>query len=661
MPQPIRQQPLNRLLRLDPRPVILLLGLLHGLIYVFLVPPWQHYDEFNHFQYVWLTAHRPGLPKPGDDDHQMDRWVLESMVAHGFYRILGLAPPDLSDPSKPVSLGGYSQLDVPPLYYLLASLPARLIPPDQVDAQLYAGRLVSLALFLVTLLAAEGMVRELTAPGNPLRWMVPLSIALLPGMVDLMTSLNSDAGAVAFFSFFLWGSVRLLKRGFSSGDFIWGLAATVACLLTKNIVFVALPIFLVVLVFSLLRGARRVIAWGLIGVAVLASLALSLTWGDAALWYRSSLQPKATRAVNSQAVLGTHVLRVDATVPASPAWLPAPIYQHVPLADAGHLLGKPVTFGVWMWASRPVHASMPILHNGPAQFSKPVDVTVKPTFQAITATLSANAGRIWVTIAPGLPAGQAPVTMYYDGFVLADGVRPVGSPPQFSDSSGAQGQWGGRPFQNVLRNPSIEQATFYFRPTVDRLGARLLPDHTLPSLILASLLDPAGTAWFYRSSALRLFRTFWGLFGWANVPLLGYAPYRLLAIPSLLALLGLGLAVFRFRRKIPWDIVFVFGLVSLGTWGVSLVRASIYTAIYKVYLPVARYAQPAIIVTMLALNLGWLSFFSWKPVKSSLNFIYKFVKYGSFGVAQIGGVLLYLSLFAWLDLTAILSIWVYFR
>ncbi len=386
------------------------------------------------------------------------------MVAHGFYSNLGLVPPDISDLSKPVRLMGYAQLDTPPLYYLLASLPARLIPPDQIDAQLYAGRLVSLILFLATLLAAWGTVSELAGPGSPLRWMVPLSIALQPGVVDLMTSLSGDVGAVGFFSLFLWACVRLLKRGFSAGDFAWGLAAMAACLFTKNTVFIALPIFLVVLLFAWLRNARRMIAWGLIGVVGITALALSLTWGDAALWYRSSIQPRATRAVNAQAVLGTHVLRLDATVPASPSWLSAPVYQHVPLADASRLMGKQVTFGVWMWASRPVRARMPVLHNGPSQFSKPVDVTLEPTFQAITGTISANAGRIWVTVASGLPAGAAPVTLYYDGFVLANGIRPVDSPPQFSDSSGEQGQWGGQSFKNVLRNPSIEQATLFFVP-----------------------------------------------------------------------------------------------------------------------------------------------------------------------------------------------------
>ena len=54
-------------------------GLLHGLLYVFLVPPWQHNDEPNHFEYVWLAAHRDGLPVPGDYDVAMSRAVVKSM------------------------------------------------------------------------------------------------------------------------------------------------------------------------------------------------------------------------------------------------------------------------------------------------------------------------------------------------------------------------------------------------------------------------------------------------------------------------------------------------------------------------------------------------------------------------------------------------------
>jgi hypothetical protein len=38
--------------------------------------------------------------------------------------------------------------------------------------------------------------------------------AILPGFVDIMTAVNDDVGAVAFFSIFLWMGVRLIIKGF---------------------------------------------------------------------------------------------------------------------------------------------------------------------------------------------------------------------------------------------------------------------------------------------------------------------------------------------------------------------------------------------------------------------------------------------------------------
>ena len=73
---------------------ILFLALVNGLLYVFIVPPWQHYDEPNHFEYVWLLADRSERPKPGDYDTGMRRDVARSMIEHKFYDGWG-TPPDL--------------------------------------------------------------------------------------------------------------------------------------------------------------------------------------------------------------------------------------------------------------------------------------------------------------------------------------------------------------------------------------------------------------------------------------------------------------------------------------------------------------------------------------------------------------------------------------
>ena len=75
--------------------IILALALLHGLLYVFLVPPWQHYDEPQHFEYAWLLAERDRRPQPGDYDFEMRRAVAQSMLAHAFFRNWSSLP-DLS-------------------------------------------------------------------------------------------------------------------------------------------------------------------------------------------------------------------------------------------------------------------------------------------------------------------------------------------------------------------------------------------------------------------------------------------------------------------------------------------------------------------------------------------------------------------------------------
>ena len=48
------------------------------------------------------------------------------------------------------------------------------------------------------------------------------------------------------------------------------------------------------------------------------------------------------------------------------------------------------------------------------------------------------------------------------------------------------------------------------------------------------------------------------------------------------------------------------GLVLAGVWIPTLVRGVGYVGFWHVYLPVARYAGPAIIPTALVLSLGWM-------------------------------------------------------
>ncbi|MEI7770040.1 MAG: hypothetical protein WCI67_08635, partial [Chloroflexales bacterium] len=61
------------------------LALCHGLLYMLIVPPWQHYDEPPHFEYAWLIADRGRTPTLDEIDPQLRRAVAESMDRARFY------------------------------------------------------------------------------------------------------------------------------------------------------------------------------------------------------------------------------------------------------------------------------------------------------------------------------------------------------------------------------------------------------------------------------------------------------------------------------------------------------------------------------------------------------------------------------------------------
>src|SRR5512147_1989311 len=103
--------------------IALMVGLTFGTLFVFLMPPWQHYDEPNHFEYVWLIAKQGKLPSPDDYDQSMRKAVATSMINHGFFK--GMTPPDLNLADGPIWIGTYSQLTNLPLYYIVAAIPLR--------------------------------------------------------------------------------------------------------------------------------------------------------------------------------------------------------------------------------------------------------------------------------------------------------------------------------------------------------------------------------------------------------------------------------------------------------------------------------------------------------------------------------------------------------
>jgi hypothetical protein len=200
--------------------------------------------------------------------------------------------------------------------------------------------------------------------------------------------------------------------------------------------------------------------------------------------------------------------------------------------------------------------------------------------------------------------------VFYDGIVIADGERPTSEAPVFLDETATGGSWGGKQFTNLVRNASSEMRTIGFRYWFDRLWSKYLPYYSGPSFNLHYLLDFQAMRWHSQMTALRLFTTFWGQFGWGHVPLqLGPRPYFMLGILSALSLAGAAIKLIRVRKNLPWESLFLMGVAALGVWVMAVLRGTSHLSVSWLYLPVARYAYPAIIPTMLIFTAGLLELF----------------------------------------------------
>lgn len=599
---------------------LLMVGLVLGLFFLFALPPWQHYDEQNHFEYVWLAANQDRLPRPGDYNRDMSQQVMISMGLHRFW---GEKQKLVYQPEENVVIAGYSQLHEPPFYYLAASIPLRFLKNEKIEIQLYAARMVSLLFYLITIFAAWKVAQELSPPGHVIRWLLPLSLIFLPSFTDLMTAVNSDTAAVAVSSLFIWISVRMLKRGFS-----WlGLVALTLlgglAFLTKNTAMFVLAIYPLVILFSIVRSKWRGIAWGFVLIILACVLALSLLLDDPLDWFRGALQKEALRVESQQAVHGDFVLFIKPSDGRSPDWWPL-IAQSIPSTDTKQLAGKKLNFGFWVWSDQSGEDVSPVLHVDDLTFSINVPTETSPRFYSFSFQVPDSAERIWLTIKPK----RKEASVYYDGFVLVDGNPDHLKEPVFQGLDGSTVVWGEQSFHNWLRNPSAELAGPRFRPVIDQYGFKILPDGIMPSLLVQTLIDTQGMQHVHATAAERLFRNFWGKFSWGHIGLMGWKfmgrPYYWLAIFTALGVVGLIIASISRWKRLDKTLFMVLFILLVIAWGFNFLRGVPYVVNSKLYLSVARHIFPVIIPTMLFFVVGWTEIIRvlaclWRRMLSLLN------------------------------------------
>jgi hypothetical protein len=251
---------------------LLPLALLHGLLFVVLVPPWQHYDEPTHFEYAAQIA-AGEREAPGPRSAVLNHAIADSMYRHGFYPP-GERPDLLA--IEPVRLG-FSQRVHPPLYYTLTARPVSLLSHLSVEAQLYAVRLVSLAFYALTVLAAWRIAVTIL-PDEPLMQLVlPLLLLLAPPFTDIMTAANNDVLLNFAAMAMLLGFALLIRDGPRPAALALALLGLVVALSTKRTALAALIPCTMALLWA---WRRRPLPWlivastTLFGMLALAAAAL---------------------------------------------------------------------------------------------------------------------------------------------------------------------------------------------------------------------------------------------------------------------------------------------------------------------------------------------------------------------------------------------------
>jgi hypothetical protein len=572
---------------------ILLIGAVHAFLYVFLVPPWQHYDEPGQFEFAWLIAHRNSLPQTGDYDPVVDQAIAASMQAHHFgaYTVSGYPIVGANNPS---GFGG-TQVDWQSVYYSTVSLPLRFLGDASIDMQLYAARIVSACMFLLTLMAAYGWMGEWTAEGNRLRWLVPLGMALLPGFVDIMTSVNNDVGAALGVTTLLWVAVRMVRRGFSVRMAVAAILLTGYCVWVKVTGYIAIPVLFLAVILSIAREKNR--RFGILGIMLAGLIAfVSLFgWGDTLHWVRSTNQNSNNRVENESAPWGktAFYFALDDTQTI------AELAQPLPYEEKPSDLNTSFTLGGWIWCSNAAVKVSFGLAYGQGEYIFSSVCTKKPTFVMYVVPPIPEARNFWVDLSAIKMSGSN-VDVYYDGIVLVKGVWPEGPPPMFDDSFARSGIWGGKRFVNMVRNPSAEFAGPRMNSWVDRFHFW----NAYPSTIVQAAVDLPGSWKYYFLTAKTIFQTFWAKFSWGQVALLGGAwPYYALAGLSAFGCLGAFLSVLRQSRRLFSSEGIVTAVAVVVVWGLVFLRG-VSSLVNFLVIPVARYTYPVLLPVMLILIVG---------------------------------------------------------
>lgn len=567
------------------------LFLFHLLLYVWLVPPWQHYDEPTHLEYALLIRELGRVPTLDEQIPELRRSIANSMIDGGFFRNPNL-PLTAPNPNAPELSLGVNERGHPPLYYALVALGTLPVRTAPIEVQLRAARCVSVVLAALLFVAAYWLLRLLTGDRWGLRCAVLAALALQPAFIDNCSAVNSDVLANLVAVLLLLVGVGVLRR---PG---WRMAA-----LSVFVIVLAWNVKRTLLVYSLLipaawlmvapRSLRRG-GYSAAGVAVVAVIA----WLIAMPWPLADWRGSTTALVARPST--AYAGRSGFTVRGGEA-----LTQKIYLYRVAEIGAKPVTLAAWMRADQSITATSPVLTIGEQAYSHPVQLD--STWKLITVTALLRDTKQPVEIA--LRGATSAVAVEYDSIALVAGP---GSLPGEQEPDGAYeaGILGTTPPRNLARNAGAERRIPPLpAPLVALFERRISPEGF--GQALSSLSNPRWIAAVYPRQFWLLFVGVWGIFGWGQYTVSSgwFTPLALLAAASAagagVLLLRSNVAQMAWQRKAWWLCAFA---VVLG-WGVALARVHNQPFPGVMFWSFGRYTFVAMLPSLLFFVAGFRAIF----------------------------------------------------
>lgn len=189
-----------------------------GLFYLAVIPPWGGPDEPRHYEYVRLLYEKGRLIGYPDVDQKVMDQVIRSMDAVNYWS-WGVTlwkrtkPGELPKDFTAIYGEAAHQLHQPPLAYLLYLVPLKAYINSDIRTQLYAMRLLSILLDIVTVLAAYVAGRELFPDDPTMALAIPVFVMLLPQHLFLHSTVMNDHLVEAAIA---W-TIALIARTFRLG------------------------------------------------------------------------------------------------------------------------------------------------------------------------------------------------------------------------------------------------------------------------------------------------------------------------------------------------------------------------------------------------------------------------------------------------------------